>query len=249
MSVRGLSRELAMALNVPFKDYDFKKLKRTLTQKVKPKSGKKVQVEIADKTGADHIFVRTLVNYDVNRKSPSWMTSRLNQCGVRSISLAVDVTNYVMLELGQPLHAFDASKIKGKLIVQRAGKYGEIRTLDGQKRRLSSEDLLIADQDGPLALAGIMGGLESEIVGTTKEIALEATHFNSRVIAQNSRRHMLTSEASRRFERGVDPQLAELASARAAQLLIDLGGATYVGATSKGIIPKISAIPLVPKEI
>jgi phenylalanyl-tRNA synthetase beta chain len=249
MSVRGLSRELAMALNVPFKDYDFKKLNRTLTQKAKPKSGKKVQVEIADKTGADHIFVRTLVNYDVNRKSPSWMTSRLNQCGVRSISLAVDVTNYVMLELGQPLHAFDASKIKGKLIVQRAGKYGEIRTLDGQKRKLSPADLLIADQNGPLALAGIMGGLESEIVGTTKEIALEATHFNSQVIAQNSRRHMLTSEASRRFERGVDPQLAELASARAAQLLIDLGGATYVGATSKGVIPKISAISVVPKEI
>lgn len=249
MSVRGLSRELAMALNLPFKDFDFRRLKKTLSQKAKPKAGKKVQAEISDKSGADHIFVRTLVNYDVNAKSPSWMTSRLNQCGVRSISLAVDVTNYVMLELGQPLHAFDASKIKGKLIVQRAGKFSEIRTLDGEKRKLSPTDLLIADQEGPLALAGIMGGLESEIVSTTKEIALEATHFNSQVIAQNSRKHMLTSEASRRFERGVDPILAELASARAAQLLIDLGRATYVGATSKGVVTKIPVISIIPSEI
>ncbi|MEY4206216.1 MAG: hypothetical protein RL255_53 [Actinomycetota bacterium] len=249
MSVRGLSRELAMSLNLPFIDIDFKKIENTLSRKVKARAGKKIQVEIVDKTGADQIWVRTLSGYDVTAPSPSWMVNRLNQCGVRSISLAVDITNYVMLELGQPLHAFDAGKISEKLLVQRAGKFRELTTLDGQKRKLSPDDLLIADGKNPLALAGIMGGQDSEISESTTGIALEATHFFSNAIAQNSRRHMLSSEASRRFERGVDPALAKVASARATQLLMDLGGATYVGSTTKGVVAKFPTITLYPKEI
>jgi phenylalanyl-tRNA synthetase beta chain len=170
------------------------------------------------------------------------MARRLTQAGMRPISIAVDITNYVMLELGQPLHAFDAAKIAGSLRVQRAGAFKELVTLDNQKRKLHKEDLLIADDKKPLALAGTMGGLDSEVTEFTVSIALEAAHFDSVAIAQNSRRHILSSEASRRFERGVDPALAEVASARAAQLLMEFAGATYLGTASKvSVIAKRTA--------
>ena len=242
MSVRGASRELAMALNRPFKDVNAKTLVSALERK--KKRGKIVPVSIIDRTGADRICLRTLTNVNPLSPSPAWMARRLSQAGMRPISLAVDITNYVMLELGQPLHAFDASKISGTLKVQRAGKFKEIITLDNQKRKLSSEDLLIADDKKPLAIAGTMGGLESEVTEFTVSIALEAAHFDSVAVAQNSRRHMLSSEASRRFERGVDPELAELASARAAHLLIEYAGATYVGSSIKKSPLKLSTISI-----
>lgn len=231
MSIRGAARELAMALGVPFKDVNAKSLISNLEKK--KKKGKSVPVMITDKTGADRIYLRSLANVNPLSPTPAWMSRRLTQAGMRPISLAVDITNYVMLELGQPLHAFDAAKIAGTLRVQRAGKFKELVTLDNQKRKLSSDDLLIADDKKPLALAGTMGGLDSEVTEFTVSIALEAAHFDSVSIARNARRHILSSEASRRFERGVDPELAELASARAGLLLIELAGATYVGTTSK----------------
>lgn len=177
------------------------------------------------------------------------MARRLTQSGMRPISLAVDITNYVMLELGQPLHAFDAAKISGTLRVQRAGKYKELITLDNQKRKLSSDDLLITDDRKVLALAGTMGGLESEVTEFTVSIALEAAHFDSVSIARNSRRHILSSEASRRFERGVDPELAELASARAALLLMEYAGAIYVGTSSKSVPIKRSNVSVSSTEV
>ncbi|MFM7491431.1 MAG: phenylalanine--tRNA ligase subunit beta [Actinomycetota bacterium] len=231
MSIRGASRELAMALNLPFKDINGKNLIAGLEKK--KKKGKVVPVVISDKAGADQIYLRSLTNVNPLSPTPPWMSRRLTQCGMRPISLAVDITNYVMLELGQPLHAFDAAKIAGTLRVQRAGKFKEITTLDNQKRKLISDDLLIADDKKPLALAGTMGGLDSEVTEFTVSIALEAAHFDSISIASNSRRHILSSEASRRFERGVDPQLAAVASARAALLLVEHSGATYVGSSVK----------------
>lgn len=231
MSIRGAARELAMSLGVPFKDINAKSMITQLAKK--KKRGKTVPVLISDLSGADRIFLRTLTDVNPLSPTPDWMARRLAQAGMRSISVAVDITNYVMLELGQPLHAFDADKIQGTLRVQRAGKFKEITTLDNQKRKLHAEDLLIADNKKPLALAGTMGGLESEVSEFTLSIALEAAHFNPTAVAQNSRRHILSSEASRRFERGVDPELAEIASARAALLLIELAGATYVGTTMK----------------
>jgi phenylalanyl-tRNA synthetase beta chain len=168
---------------------------------------------------------------------------------MRPISLAVDITNYVMLELGQPLHAFDGEKIDGRLIVQRTGKFKVLQTLDKQNRKLNPQDLLIADEKKPLALAGTMGGLDSEVMAGTSRIALEAAHFNPVAVAQNSRRHVLSSEASRRFERGVDPNLAELASARAALLLIEFGGAKYHGTSSKGTAPKTITSTISPEGI
>ncbi|MGA0411071.1 MAG: phenylalanine--tRNA ligase beta subunit-related protein, partial [Candidatus Nanopelagicaceae bacterium] len=124
-----------------FKDIDSKSLKNRLA-KLK-KSGKTIPVELKDKTGADLIFVRSLSGLDSTANTPAWMAKRLTQAGMRSISLAVDITNYVMLELGQPLHAFDAEKINGKLRVQRAGSFKSITTLDNQNRKLSKDDLLI----------------------------------------------------------------------------------------------------------
>ena len=247
MSVRGAARELAMALGYEFKDVDRKAILRKLESS--KKSGKIIPVEISDKTGADLIYLRSLTALDSNSKTPVWMARRLSQAGMRPISLAVDVTNYVMLELGQPLHAFDSEKINGKLRVQRAGRFKKIVTLDKQERKLSSDDLLIADDNRPLALAGTMGGLDSEVSESTTRIALEAAHFNSVSIARNSRRHILSSEASRRFERGVDPQLAELASARAALLLIEYGGAKYHGTSSKGALPKPRISTINPADI
>ena len=231
MSVRGAARELALALGLPFKDVFSKSMVTSLERK--KKRGKVIPVAITDKTGADRIYLRSLTNVNPLSPTPTWMARRLTQSGMRPISIAVDITNYVMLELGQPLHAFDAAKISGTLRVQRSGKYKELVTLDNQKRKLSSDDLLIADDKKVLALAGTMGGLESEVTEFTVSIALEAAHFDSVSIARNSRRHILSSEASRRFERGVDPELAELASARAALLLMEYASAIYVGTSSK----------------
>ena len=247
MSIRGAARELAMALGYPFKDVESRLLLSRLAKA--KKAGKVTPVEIMDKTGADLIFLRSLSGLDASAKTPSWMSRRLIQAGMRPISLAVDVTNYVMLELGQPLHAFDAEKIKGKLRVQRAGSFKSITTLDNQLRKLAKDDLLIADDKGPLALAGTMGGLDSEVGSSTSKIALEAAHFNPVAVARNARRHILSSEASRRFERGVDPSLAEVASARAALLLIEHGGAKYHGTSTKGVAAKPKTASLTPGDI
>jgi phenylalanyl-tRNA synthetase beta chain len=139
-----------------------------------------------------------------------------------------------MLELGQPLHAFDSSKIDGSLIIKRAGDTLKFTTLDGQERKLDKDDLVVADKNGPLALAGVMGGASSEVTSATTSIALEAARFDPVSIARGSRRHKLSSEASRRLERGVDPSLAEISSARAIDLMIELGGAQHVGSAKFG---------------
>jgi len=155
----------------------------------------------------------------------------------------------VMLELGQPLHAFDAAKIDGALHVKRAGSQMEFTTLDNQKRTLSADSLLIADDAKALALAGTMGGLESEVTDSTKRIALEAAHFDPISIAKNSRSQRLSSEASRRLERNVDPAVAQVASARATALLVELAGATFVGESVAGAVAAQRIISFKPRAI
>lgn len=246
LSMRGAARELASALNLQFNDPASSSISKSL--KIAG-TGKTIGVVIDEPNGADIIFLRTLENIDPNRPSPIWMQRRLQKCGMRSISIAVDITNYVMLELGQPLHAFDSDKLSGKIHVQSAGSFTKFKTLDGVERALKKSDLLIADDQKPLALAGTMGGLDSEVTSQTKRISIEAAHFSALAVAKNSRSHILSSEASRRFERGVDPELAEIASARAAHLLIELTGAKYVGVESAGTLPKIFKIPLIPLDI
>jgi phenylalanyl-tRNA synthetase beta chain len=236
-----------MSLNLKFKDIDGKSLLGNLAKK--KKSGKITQVMIEDRSIADLIYIRSFSNFNPAAKTPDWMARRLVQSGMRSISLAVDITNYVMLEIGQPLHAFDGERIEGKLKVQRANKFRSLTTLDGQKRDLATDDILIADEKKPLALAGTMGGQESEVTEKTKRIVLEAAHFLPSSVSRQSRRHQLSSEASRRFERGVDPKLAELASARAALLLIELGGATYHGTFSQGTLALPKPVKINPERI
>lgn len=235
MSVRGLARELSASLKCKYTDpasnVQVKKLNAI-------RSPKAIGVKIEDKTGADQIFIRTLDQVNTKISSPIWMQRRIEKCGMRSISLAVDITNYVMLELGQPLHAFDADVITGGLRVARANKFSKLVTLDKVERKLSADDLLICDTNSALALAGTMGGLASEVTSQTTKIALEAAHFDPISIARNSRFHKLSSEASRRMERNTDPALTEIASARAAQLLMDLAGAKYLGSSFAGLAIK-----------
>lgn len=229
LSLRGMAREAAASLGVKYLDPVF-----AINTADYPNNDKAVPVSLDDPALASIIVLRALENFDPATISPLWIKRRLEKCGMRSISLAVDVTNYVMLELGQPIHAFDRSKINGGIHIRRAGISTALITLDGQERVLNSDDLVVADDKGPLALAGTMGGKSSEISATTDSIVIEAARFDPASVSRNARRHKLFSEASKRFERGVDASLAEIASARAVQLLVDLGGATYLGSRSDG---------------
>jgi len=229
LSIRGIAREVAGSLGLKFTD----PVDALRTLKFE-ETGKGVTAKIADKSTASVFYLRTLSNFDPKATTPIWMRRRIEKMGMRSISLVVDVTNYVMLELGQPLHAFDKSKIKGGLTIKLVGKAQKFKTLDGVERTLDPNDLMVCDDEQPLALAGTMGGLSSEISETTTDIALEAVHFCEVCIAKNSRRHKLSSEASRRLERSVDPSLAEFASARFVQLLTAHSSAQHVATVVDG---------------
>ena len=229
LSIRGIAREIAGALSLTFTD----PVDALRSLKFK-ETGKGVSAKIADPSTASVFYLRTLTNFDPKATTPLWMRRRIEKMGMRSISLVVDVTNYVMLELGQPLHAFDRSKIKGGLTIARAGKTQPFTTLDGQVRQLNPDDLMVCDDEKPLALAGTMGGASSEISQTTTDIALEAVRFDPISIAKNSRRHKISSEASRRLERSVDPSLAEFASARFVQLLCTHSSAQHVATVVAG---------------
>ena len=185
-----------------------------------------------DPTGCDLFTMRTIVGFDPAAASPLWMQRRLVACGMRPVSLAVDVTNYVMLELGQPLHAYDMDKLRGIVRAERAVDGEPFESLDHVQRVLTSDDLVIRDDTGVIGLAGVIGGLHSEIDDDTTSIALEAAHFVPEVIARAGRRHKVSSEAGKRNERGVDRDLAPYASARAAALLLEFGGGHYVGMTA-----------------
>ncbi|MGQ0630531.1 MAG: phenylalanine--tRNA ligase subunit beta [Sporichthyaceae bacterium] len=216
LSIRGVAREAATAFDVEFID----PVDGRLAGEV---GGYPVRL---DDAGCDQFVARAVTGVDPTRPSPDWLRKRLNQAGMRSISLSVDVTNYVMIELGQPLHAYDRAKLRGPIVVRRAQAGEKLETLDGAVRDLDPEDLLITDDSGPIGLAGVMGGASTEISEATSEIVIEAAHFDPILIARAARRHKLPSEASRRFERGVDPALPWVAAARVAGLLVELGGGT-----------------------
>ncbi len=196
--------------------------------------------------GCDRYVARIVRGIDPSAPSPGWMRSRLTQAGMRPISLAVDVTNYVMLLVGQPLHAFDLDTLSGSIKVRRARAGERLTTLDGVDRELSPEDLLITDGGQiPLALAGVMGGVTSEVTESTTNVLVEAAHFDPVTIARTSRRHRLVSEASKRFERGVDPRVADDAAQLAVDLLVEFGGGTVdPGVTDVDTTSSRTAYPL-----
>ncbi|MGY4876775.1 phenylalanine--tRNA ligase subunit beta [Vreelandella aquamarina] len=167
---------------------------------------------------------RLIRGVDVNAQTPLWMVERLRRGGIRSIDPVVDVTNYVMLELGQPMHAFDRDNLNGEIIVRQAREGERLVLLDGQDVALRPETLLITDHDGPLALAGVMGGENSGINPNTQTIFLESAFFTPLAIAGQARSYGLHTDASHRFERGVDPALTRVAVERATQLLLDICG-------------------------
>jgi phenylalanyl-tRNA synthetase beta chain len=162
-------------------------------------------------------------------ESPLWLKARLRHAGVRAISNVVDVTNYVMLALGSPLHAYDLDLLHGGLVARRARKGEKVRTLDGVERTLTPEDLVIADGERAVGLAGIMGGEETEVSSETRNVLLEAANFEPVGILRSSERHSLRTEGSNRWEKGVDPYVAGQAATYATQLIVELGGARWTG--------------------
>lgn len=179
---------------------------------------------IRGRVGVNVFVTRVVRGVDPSRPTPPWMVARLKLAGIRSLSLLVDITNYVMLELGQPIHGYDLDRLHGGITVRRATPGERLETLDGQVRTLHVEDLLITDGSAPIGLAGVMGGATTEIGAATTNVLIEAANFDPVSIARTARRHKLPSEASKRFERGVDPSVADAAAARVVQLLVQLAG-------------------------
>lgn len=234
LSMRGVARETAIAYGLPLRD--------PALLDVPAPNASGYPVKISDPMGCDRFTARTVTGLRPESRSPIWLQRRLQKAGMRPISLAVDITNYVMLELGQPLHAYDRSRIEGTIGVRRAEQGEKFTTLDGAKRVLDAEDLVITDDRGPIGLAGVMGGANTEIAdheeaaGTT-DVVIEAAHFDAISIARTARRHKLPSEAAKRFERGVDPQAASAAAQRTVDLLVLLAGGTAESGVTEVIAP------------
>ena len=239
LCVTGVARELAALLNRTFND---------VTLSSDPASGGSAAATGLTAIGIDapelcpHYTARVIRDVKIG-PSPDWMQRRLTALGVRCINNVVDVTNYVMFEMGQPLHAFDLDKLAGKTINVRLAKPGEkLVSLDGHERTLSPEMLVIADAEKPAALAGVMGGRDSEVTESTVNILLESARFDSLSIRTTARKLAMGSDSSYRYERGIDPTLPARASLRAAQLLVEVAGGKITGplvaAGSPGHSPK-----------
>ena len=220
LSHLGVGREAAAVLGVPLQ-----RRLRTPAESGAPVSDA-IRIEIADPEGCRRFTARVLEGVRIG-PSPAWLRRRLERCGVRSISNVVDVTNYVMLELGQPFHAFDLDRIQGGLLRVRRARDGEpLTTLDGKQRTLVPDDLVIEDTRGAQSLAGTMGGADTEVSEKTTRVLLEAANWDPGTIRRMARRHQLHSEASYRFERGVDRTVLPEVLDHAAALMAELSGAT-----------------------
>lgn len=218
-SVRGLGRELAGSFGVPFVDPGLR-----AADLADDGSAPAWPVAIDENSGATRYTARVITGVDPTAISPWWMQKRLMVAGIRPISAIVDITNYVMIELGQPLHAFDADRVTGAVTVRSAQPGEKLTTLDDTVRILDPEDVLIADETGPIALAGVMGGASTEVGPETTTVLLESATFDPVRVFRTAKRHKLTSEASKRFERIVDPEITAVASDRAARLIVEIAG-------------------------
>jgi phenylalanyl-tRNA synthetase beta chain len=233
LSVLGLAREIAAIYGIA--------LKRPAHKPVKAGSAGRYDVKLANRDDCPRYAGRVIDGIDAAARTPDWMRERLRRSGLRSISAVVDVTNYVMLELGQPLHAFDAAHLHRRILVRRAKAGEQLVLLNEQTVTLEPSDLLIADEAGPLALAGIMGGAPSGVTGQTTRIFFESACFDPERVAATGRRLKIPSDALYRFERGVDPTLQRQALDRASELVLQICGGvagpiTEVGTTKPGAI-------------
>lgn len=223
-SMRGIAREFSHSTGAAFND--------PATRATPEPNDQGFPVEVDDRApirgqvGCDRFVTRIVRGIDPSAPTPDWMKRRLVQAGMRPISLAVDITNYVMLDLGQPLHAYDLATMNAPITVRRANPGETLTTLDDITRDLHPEDLLITDSNAEriLGIAGVMGGAETEVTSATRDVLIEAAHFDPVTVARSARRHRLPSEAARRFERGVDPQLPPVAADRVVELLVELAG-------------------------
>ncbi|BCW44419.1 phenylalanine--tRNA ligase subunit beta [Arthrobacter sp. StoSoilB5] len=243
-SIRGVAREYAHATGTSFVDPASK-----VNAPASLQGGYGVKLNddapIYGKPGCDRFVARTVRGVDASRPTPPWMSARLRLAGVRSISLPVDISNYVMLELGQPNHCYDLDRLAGDIVVRRAVAGEKITTLDDKERTLDVEDLLITDDSGAIGIAGVMGGAHTEVSDATTNILVEAAHFDEVSIARSRRRHKLPSEASKRFERGVDWHVANIAAQRVVDLLVELAGGTAdESGTDVGTAPDAVTIEL-----
>jgi phenylalanyl-tRNA synthetase beta chain len=225
----GVARELAALLSREFRDVQPK-----VTESTNSAAGK-IAVSIEATNLCPHYIARVLRNVRIG-PGPSWLARRLEAMGRRAINNVVDVTNYVMFELGQPLHAFDLDKLQGGQIIVRQARRGEkLISIDGRERALETEMLVIADAKNPVALAGVMGGRDSEVSQSTTNVLLESARFDPLSVRKTARHLAMKSDSSYRFERGIDPLLPERASRRAAQLIAELaGGELLKGEVSAG---------------
>lgn len=218
LGIYGVAREVAAITAKKLKPIDSKLQASDIPNK-------KIDVKIEDKKDCPRYTARIIDAVKVG-PSPEWLVRKIEAVGLRSVNNVVDITNFVLFELGQPLHAFDYDKLSGaKIIVRRAQKGEEFTTIDGEKRTLDREELVIADSDSAVALAGIMGGLNTEVSASTKTILLESACFDPPLIRRTAKRLGLTSESSYRFERRIDLECVALASNRAAALICDICGA------------------------
>src|SRR5690606_15510162 len=206
------SPDLSHALGVPYRDPAAVDAPGATDEPPYP-------VTVEDSVGCDRFATRLVRGIDPGAASPPWMRRRLVHAGLRPLGLAVDITNYLMLELGQPMHAFDPDRLRGPLVVRRARPGERLTTLDGVDRELDPQDMVICDDRGPVSLAAVMGGANSEMTPESTAVLFEAAHWDPVMVARTARRHKLPSGAAKRWERGVDPTLPLVALQRAGDLL------------------------------
>lgn len=216
LGIQGIAREVGLLNNLPVKVPDSLRVVESIAETL--------AVTIDASAACPRYVGRIIRGIDISRPSPLWLQEKLRRCGIRAIDAVVDVTNYVMLELGQPMHAFDLDKLHGGIVVRMADQGESIELLDGQTLLLRSDTVLIADHTRPLAMAGIMGGKHSAVSAQTVDLFLESAFFAPNPLAGKARSYGLHTESSHRFERGVDFQLQVAAMERATQLLLDIVG-------------------------
>ncbi len=239
LSIRGIAREVAVFNNV--------ELTNPKIQAVDVSSKASRNIKLSTRTDCPHYIGRVIENIDASAKTPLWLSEKLRRSGIRSINIVVDITNFVMLELGQPMHAFDNDFLKGDIDVRYPKDNEKIKLLDESEHQLRSNTLLIADDSGALAMAGIMGGFDSAVSTKSKNIFLESAFFTPETIIGESRQYGLHTESSHRFERGVDPQLQLQAIERASGLILQLCGGEagpVIEKTSKEDLPENSQVIL-----